>query len=173
MKLSMMKIFRYSPILVLLIMATASCSIYRFRDVSVDPNIKTVKVGYIDNKSRLLIPQLSPQLSDKLRQKISNQTRLTPVQTDDADYDISGYISRADISTSGISDQKASSNRLTISVHIILKNRVDDTKSFEADVSRNFDFSANRSFEQAQAELLSSIVQNLSDEIFNRIFSNW
>ena len=164
-----------SRLLLLTCMVTllASCSVYRFRDVSIDPNIKTVRVGYIENKSRLLIPQLSPQLSDRLRQKINNQTRLTQVQSDEADYDITGFISRTEVTTSGISDQRAASNRLIISVSITLKNRLDDTKSFEAEVSRNFDFSANLSLEQAQSQLLSTIVQNLSDEIFNRIFSNW
>ena len=165
-----------SPALIILTLVSllaSSCSIYRFRDVSIDPNIKTVRVGYIENRSRLLIPQLSPQLSDRLRQKINNQTRLTQVQNEEADYDITGVISQTEVRTSGISDQRAASNRLIITVQITLKNRLDDTKSFEAEVSRNFDFSANLSLEQAQAQLLSTIVQNLSDEIFNRIFSNW
>jgi hypothetical protein len=151
----------------------SSCGLYKFQDVSIDPEIKTVRINYIENKARLLIPQLSPQLSERLRQKINNQTRLTLVQGDDAHYDISGYVSRVDVTTAGVSEQRAASNRLVVSVHIILKNRLDDSKSFEADVSRNFDFSANLSFEQAQAQLLSTIVQNLSDEVFNRIFSNW
>lgn len=150
-----------------------SCHVYKFQDVSVDPAIKTVKVNYIENKARLLIPQLSPQLTERLRQKVNNQTRLTPVQTDDAHYDISGWVSQVEVTTAGVSEQRAASNRLVVSVHIILKNRLDDSKSFEADVSRNFDYSANLSFEQAQAQLLSGIVQNLTDEIFNRIFSNW
>ena len=138
-----------------------------------DPAIKTVKVNYIEYKARLLIPQLSPQLSERLRQKINNQTKLTTVQSDDAHLDISGAVTECMVTTSGISDQKAASNRLIISVHVNVKNRIDDTKSFEADVSRNFDFSANLSLEQAQARLMENIVQNLSDEIFNRIFSNW
>ena len=151
----------------------SSCGLYKFQDVSIDPEIKTVRVNYIENKARLLIPQLSPQLTDRLRQKINNQTRLTLVQADDAHYDITGWVSQVDVTTAGVSEQRAASNRLIVSVHIILKNRLDDSKSFEADVSRNFDFSANMNFEQAQAQLLSTIVQNLSDEVFNRIFSNW
>jgi hypothetical protein len=138
-----------------------------------DPAIKTVKINYIDYKARLLIPQLSPQLTERLRQKINNQTKLTAIPGDDAHLDISGYVSQATVSTSGISDQKGAINRLTISVHIDVKNRIDDTKSFEAEVSRNFDFNATLSIEQAQARLLNDIVLNLSDEIFNRIFSNW
>ena len=151
-----------------------SCKVYRFRDVNIDPSIRTVKVNYIESKGRATVnPVLSPQLSERLRQKITSQTRLTQVQNDNANLEISGNISDYSITTSGISQQQAASNRLTVSVHIIVKNRVDDKKSFEADVSRNFDFSASLSLDQAQSQLTSTIVQNLSDEIFNRIFSNW
>lgn len=150
-----------------------SCSVYRFRDVSIDPEIKTVKVNFIENKARYVNPQLSPQLSDKLRQKINNQTSLTQIQGDDAHYEISGTITDYSVTTSGISNQQAASQRLNVTVHIILKNRINDEKSFEADVSRNFDFSASLSLDQAQAQLTSTIIQNLTDEIFNRIFSNW
>lgn len=151
-----------------------SCKIYRFRDVSIDPNIKTVKVNYIESRGRgTLNPVLSPQLSERLRQKITSQTRLTQVQNDNANLEISGNVTDYSVTTSGISQQQAASNRLTVSVHINVKNRVDDKKSFEADVSRNFDFSASLSLDQVQAQLTGTIVQNLTDEIFNRIFSNW
>lgn len=151
-----------------------SCKIYRFRDVSIDPNIKTVKVNYINSKGRATInPVLSPQLSERLRQKITSQTRLTQVPGDNANLEISGDIVDYSVTTSGVSQQQAASNRLTVSVHISVKNRVDDKKSFEADVSRNFDFAASLSLDQAQSQLTSTMVQNLSDEIFNRIFSNW
>lgn len=163
----------YLLLVCLMLAGAASCKIYRFRDVSVDPNIKTVKVDFIENKARYINPQLSPQLSDKLRQKINNQTNLTQVQGDDAHLEISGYISDYSQTTSGISNQQAASNRLTVTVHIIVKNRIDDKKSIEADVSRNFDFSAQLSLNQAEGQLTGTIIQNLTDEIFNRIFSNW
>ena len=167
------KIFGYFLLIGFLLVALSSCKIYRFKDVNIDPAIKTVKVNYLDNKSRYVNPQLSPQLSDKLRQKINNQTNLTQVQGDDAHIEISGYISDYSVTTSGISNQQAASNRLNVSVHITIKNRIDDTKSREEDVSRNFDFSASLSLDQAQAQLTGTIIQNLTDEIFNRIFSNW
>ncbi|MEJ7736577.1 MAG: LPS assembly lipoprotein LptE [Chitinophagaceae bacterium] len=157
----------------LLFLAIGSCKLYSFKDVSIPAEVKTVKVNYLDNKARYVNPQLSPQLSDRLRQKINNQTRLTQVQGDDAHFEISGWVTDYSVTTSGISNQQAASNRLNVSVHIILKNRLDDSKSFEADVSRNFDFSATLSLDQAQAQLTGTIIQNLTDEIFNRIFSNW
>jgi outer membrane lipopolysaccharide assembly protein LptE/RlpB len=151
----------------------ASCGIYSFKDVSIPPEVKTIRIQYIENRARYINPQLSPQLTDKLRQKINNQTRLTNVQTEDAHYDIGGYVSDYSVTTSGISNQQAATNRLTVTIHLVFQNRLDPTKNFEADVSRNFDFSASLSLNQAEAQLGETVVRNMTDEIFNRIFSNW
>ena len=105
----------------------ASCGVYSFTDASVPANIKTVRIQYIENRARYINPQLSPQLTDRLRTKITNQTRLTPVQSE-PDYDISGYVSDYSVTTSGISNQQAPTNRLTVSNHIVFQNRVDPTK---------------------------------------------
>jgi hypothetical protein len=157
-----------------------SCKVYSFKDVSIPAQVKTIHIAYIENRARYINPQLSPQLNDKLRQKINNQaSRLAQTQTSDADYDVSGYISDYSVTTSGISNQQAASNRLNVTVHIIFKNHLDPTgktvapADFEADVTRNFDFSANLSLNDAEGQLLPTIVSNMTDEIFNKLFSNW
>jgi hypothetical protein len=142
------------------------------KDVSIPADIKTVKVSYIENKARYINPQLSPKLSDKLRQKIINQTRLSQINGE-ADYEISGYISDYSVSTSGISDRQVASNNLNVTVHLVFKNRKDDKKNFEADLTRNFPFSATKSLSEAESELTEQVITTLTDEIFNRIFSNW
>jgi hypothetical protein len=156
----------------LLVLVLSSCHVYSFRDVSIPPEVKTVKIGFIENKARYVDPQLSPQLTDRLQQKITGQTRLTRTNNDDAHYQIGGYISEDNITTSGISAQQAATNRLTIGVHITFRNTLTG-KTEEYDVSRNFDFSANLTRQQAENQLRDEILRNLSDEIFNRIFSNW
>lgn len=156
----------------LTLLAGSACN-YSFKDVSIPPEVKTIKINFFENKARYINPQLSPQLTDKLRQKVNNQTRLTQVQGDDAHYEVSGTITNYSVTTSGISNQQASSNRLQVGVHIILKNRLDDKQSFEADISRDFDFAATLSLQQAESQLNETILKNLTDEIFNRLFSNW
>lgn len=157
---------------------------YSFKDIgSIPPEVKTFRVNYIENKARYVNPQLSPQLTDKLRQKITSQTRLTGVQGDDAHYDISGTVTGYNVTTSGVStgtnsgsgttQQQASIQRLTVIVHLNFRNNLDPTKNFEADVSRNFDYGATQSLTQAEAQLNETIIKNMVDEIFNRIFSNW
>ena len=58
-------------------------------------------------------------------------------------------------------------------VYLNFRNNLDPTKNFEADVSRNFDYGANVPFPTAEAQLNETIIKNMVDEIFNRIFSNW
>lgn len=160
-----------SVLLIVLMLLFSGC--YSFRDVSIPPEVKTVRIQYFENKARLFNPVLSPLLTDKLRQKVISQTRLTQVQGEDADYDIAGTITDCSVSTTGISNQQAASNRLNITVQIEFENRLDESKNFEASVTRNFDFSASLTLDQAQLQLQDEIIRNLSDEIFNRIFSNW
>ncbi len=145
---------------------------YSLKDVSIPADIKTVRVFYIENKARYVNPQWSPKLSDKLRQKIINQTRLSQTNND-ADFEISGYVSDYSVSTSGISQKQVASNNLNVTVHVIFKNKKDEKKNFEADITRNFPFSASKSLTQAEGELNDQIISSLTDEIFNRIFSNW
>lgn len=163
--------------IIVIVTGAGSCKVYSFKDVSIPPEVKTIRIGYIENKARYVNTQLAPQLTDKLKQKINNQTRLTQVQGDDADYDVTAYISGYDVSTSGISGAQAATDRLTVSVHITFKNRLADKKigtpDFDADVSRNFDFSASLTLNDVEAQLTSTIISNVTDEMFNRIFSNW
>ena len=157
----------------ILLLAINITSCYSFKDVSIPPNVKTVKVNYIENRAPYINPQFSPQLTERLRQKIGNQTRLTLVQSDDAHYDISGEIRQYTVTTSGISNQQAATNRLLITVHLVFKNRLDEKANFDADLSRNFDFDARLTLQQVEAQKADEILRNMTDEIFNRIFSNW
>ena len=161
-------------LLVLFVMSLLSgCKVYKFNQASIPPEIKTIYVRFIDNKARYNNPQLSPQLTDKLRQKIVSQTRLTQVNNDNADYDVSGYISQYDVSTSAISDQKVATNRLTVAVTLTLLDRKTGKEPRNISASRSFDFSASLTLPQAELQLNDEIVRNLADEIFNQLFSDW
>jgi hypothetical protein len=57
-------------------------------------------------------------------------------------------------------------------VHISVNDQKAN-KTQEYDVSRNFEYSATKSLSQAESELADDIIRGLTDDIFNRIFSNW
>lgn len=158
-------------LIILLLMGVCFSGCYSFRDVSIPPEVKTIRIQYIENRAPYINPQLAPQYNDRLRQRIANQTKLTVVQSDNAHYDVSGTITNYSPSTAGISGQQAVTNRLTVSIKITLRDQNNKTKNF--DVSRNFDFSANLTLQQAEAQLTETIIRSMVDETFNRIFSNW
>ncbi|HEY5391399.1 MAG TPA: LPS assembly lipoprotein LptE, partial [Hanamia sp.] len=124
---------------------------------------------------RYINPTVAPQLTEKLRQKIISQTRLRKTKNDDANYDISGYVSDYSVVTSGVANQSAGTNRLNVTFHLIFKNTVDPdpAKSFETDLTTNYDFAASLTLQQAESSLMDNILKNVTDAIFNKIFSNW
>lgn len=159
--------------LIMVVFNYASCK-YSFKDTSPIPEeVQTFRVNFFENKARYVNPQLSPALTERTKQKIIGNTRLRQTNDENAHYDISGYISDYNVTTSGISNNNPSANRLSVSFHLVFKNTLDQTKNFETDLSNNFDFPANQSLEQAQAALGTEIVKNIVDAIFNKIFSNW
>ena len=153
---------------------TFSTCKYGFKDTNPPPpEVKTFRVNFFENKAQYVNVQLGIQLTEKLKQKIISTTRLRQTNNDDAHYDISGYVSQYYTSTTGISNNQPSVNRLSVGFHLVFKNTLDDTKSAEYDISRNFDFSANSTLPQVEATLTPEIVRGIVDEIFNKIFSNW
>ena len=157
-------------------MSLAGCTTckYGFKDAAPIPTeIKTFRVNYLENKAQYVNTQLSPQLTEQLKQKIRNTTRLSQTNSDDAHYDISGFVSQYYTTTVSINNNNSSGNRLSVGFHLVFKNSLDEKKNFEADLMRTFDFDSRLTLQDAERTLNESIVKNITDEIFNKIFSNW
>jgi len=170
--ISNMKLFAIS-LLLLTTCCFATCK-YGFKDIGGLPTeVKTFRVNYFENRAEYKNPQLSPQVTEKLKAKIIGTTRLRQTNDDDAHYDISGYVSQYYTSTTGISGNNTSLNRLTANFHLIFKNTLDEKKNFEADVTYSIDFDGNLSLSQVEQAKGDEIAKNLTEAIFNKIFSNW
>lgn len=164
---------------VLAALAFSSCKVsYGFSEKtsSIPDTVRTVKIGLFANRAPYANPQLTPALTERFKQKVTQQTKLTLVNesADNANWEITGEIRDYSVSTTGVTSangqSQSSINRLTVAVHITINKR---NKVDEYDVSRSFDFSARQSLQQAEAALLDEMVRNLTDEIFNRLFSDW
>jgi hypothetical protein len=60
---------------------------------------------------------------------------------------------------------------LNVTVKITRRQTNQDPKEFS--VTRQFDFGSGQSLQAAEARLLDEMVRNLTDEIFNNLFSGW
>jgi hypothetical protein len=63
--------------------------------------------------------------------------------------------------------------RFTIGIRIRYTNAEDEELSFEETFSQFRDFESKSSFETVKAELTEQIIEDISEDIFNRAFVNW
>ena len=150
----------------------SGCGIYSFTGASIQG--KTVNIRVLQNRARNLVPTLSASLTDRIRARIISQTGLAPVNTETADYDLSGAITAYEVTVTGVQNQaQAAQNRLTITLQISFVNRLDEKGSFEQSFTRFADFSASQTIQAVEAQLIETIGNELADDIFNRAFVNW
>lgn len=166
--------FRHYIIITLSVLFSA-CGIYSFSDAALNPNWKTIKLNFIDNRASYVNPQVAQKFNDRLQQRITTGTKLTRTSDDNANLIISGTITNYDATqTVGIGAQQATVNRLTVTMRMDVRYNTDPPKERkEFTVSRSFDYSANLSLQQAEGRLLDEVVRTMTDEIFNQIFSEW
>ncbi len=150
----------------------AGCHVYSFSGATIEG--KTLNIHQLENKARNVEPSLASTLTDKLRSRILSQTGLSPVNKDDADYDMSGDITAYEVTVTGATNvQVASKNRLTLSVKITFKNRLNEKANFSQTFTRFSDFDASQILDNVKAALIDDIGNQLADDIFNKAFVNW
>jgi len=140
---------------------------------AIPDSIKTVKINTIENHAAYTNPQLAPRLTERLRQKIVGQTHLSQTNSDNADWEITASITDYSVSTSGISDKAVSTNRLTVGVQVTLNRRKENKQDDPVTITHGFDFDSRKTLQTAENELLDEIIKQMTDEIFNNLFSNW
>ncbi len=150
----------------------SSCGVYSFTGASIEG--KSINIHTFDNRARNVVPSLSPNLTSKIRARILTQTGLTPVPVGEADYDITGTITGYEVTVSGVANtQQATQNRLTITLSVVFKNKLNEKADFTQTFSRFADFPASQTVEAVESSLMETIGNQLADDIFNKAFVNW
>lgn len=158
--------------LILLPLFLLQCGVYSFTGAAIEG--KTINIHFIENQARNIVPSLSASFTEKLRQRILSQTSLSQVNSESTDYDISGYITNYDVTVASIAGNETSStNRLTISVLIEYKNKLNTKSNFQQSFSRFADFSATKNLQSVENQLIADISDQIVDDIFNKAFVNW
>ena len=160
---------------ILLLIILTSCTIsYKFNGAAIDYNTtKTISVAEFPIRAALAYPPLGPAFNEALKDIYTRQTRLSMVKTG-GDLQVEGEITGYDLSPQAVTeDAYASQTRLTISVKV----RYTNTKNPNLNVDQTFrayrDFSSSQMLTQVQDELISQIVDELAELIFNATVGSW
>lgn len=156
----------------LLLLCAGGCGVYSFTGAAIEG--KTINIRTFENRARNIMPSLSATMTEKIRNRILSQTGLTPSTSDDADYEIAGYISGYDVTVTGVQNtQTATQNRLTITIQVEFKNKLNKKAGFTQSFSRFSEFSATQTLQNVESRLIDDIGTQLADDIFNKAFVNW
>lgn len=146
---------------------------YSFTGASIPPEAKTIAVATFPNYASTVNPQLSQKLSDELRNMYASQTSLNVVNGEgdmEVSGEITGYTNRASTLSSG---DEASMYRLTVTIKVRFVNNIDPDASFEQSFSRYRDYNAAQNFSAVENGLVSEIVTELCEDVFNKSVVNW
>lgn len=159
-------------LLPVLLLALQGCGVYSFSGATIEG--KTLNIHMLENHAQNVVPSLAATLTDKLRSRILSQTGLSPTTADDADYDMKGTITAYNVTVTGVQNtQQATKNRLTISVLMEFKNKLNEKANFKQTFTRFSDFDATQTLQNVEAGLIDDIGNQLADDIFNKAFVNW
>ena len=151
-----------------------SCGTYTFSGASIPEEMKTISVQFFENSSILVVPYLSQQFTESLKERIRNQSRLSIVRTE-GDANFEGRISDYNIRPVAIQgNERAGLNRLTITVNVKYTNALKPELNFEDSFQAFQEFSLNQGPLQTQEQKLITLInRQLTEDIFNRAFANW
>lgn len=146
---------------------------YSFRGISIPPEAKTFYISELRSRVPGAPADLGQQFSENLKQKFLNQSRLNFVDID-PDIEFSGEITRfAVTSVAPQPGETTAFNRLEIAVRLKYDYHPDEEENWENSFSFFSDYSRDDNLLDVQDELIAIIFQQLSEDIFNKAFTNW
>ena len=153
----------------------AGCSFvkYSFSGTSIQADVKTITIPYVEYKALRVNPSLSNALTEALKEKFRKLTRLEQVDMG-GDLELVCEITGYDVKAMAVTaNEVAAQNRLTVTVKVEFSNR----KYPEDDVSQSFsgysDYDSTQSLESVEATLCDEIIEKLCEDIFNATVAQW
>ncbi len=159
---------------VTLLLSLSACKVrFTLSGSSVPEDLKTFTVQYFENRAPSINPTLSQDFTESLKERITSESRLIQEERN-GDVDFSGQITGYDFKPMAIqADAESEQTRLTISIKVRYRNAKDPQDNWEQSFSAYEDFDSDESVDEVEDELVELIIDQLTESIFNKAFSDW
>ena len=152
-----------------------ACSIsYKFNGASIDyTKTKTIQIVDFPIRSSYVWGPMGPMFNNELKDVFANHTRLQQVRRN-GDLKIEGEIvSYTQRNKSVSSEGHSAQTELTLTVNVRFTNNVNHAEDFERQFSSAKSYETTQNLNSVQEELVSQMVKDLADQIFNATVANW
>lgn len=161
-------------ILLVTALAICSCGIYSFSGTSIQADVNTITINYVEYKALRVNPNLSNDLTESLKKRFRQMTRLEQVEMD-GDLEITAEVTGYNVAASSVSaNEVATQNRLTVTVKANFVNRKHPEDDFEnMSFSAYADFDSSQTLDAVESTLTQEIVEKIVEDIFNATVAQW
>ena len=169
-------------ILCLCILMLTSCSVnlglfsasYKFNGASIDySKTKTIQIADFPIRSAYVWGPMAPMFNNELKDKFANQTKLSLVKRN-GDLKIEGEITQYSQRNKSVSSEGYSAQtELSMTVNVRFTNTVKHDEDFERSFTASAPYETTRSLSAVQDELVTQMVKEIVDQIFNATVANW
>lgn len=159
----------------LILFSFTACSIsYKFNGANINyQTTHSISIADFPNNAAMVNPNLSPKLSEGIRDLFQRQTRLQ-VLNKGGDLELEGEITGYEISQGAIgANSYATESKLTIRVTVHFTNNVYPEESFDKTYSASQTFDANVLLTDIQDELCDIIITEIAENIYNDTVAKW
>ena len=157
------------------IAVVTSCSVsYKFNGASIDySQTKTIQIAEFPIRSSYVWGPMGPMFNNQLKDQFANHTRLEQVKRN-VDLKIEGEIIRYEQRNKSVSAEGYSAmTELTMTVNVRFTNNKNHNEDFEQQFSASASYETTQSLNSVQEELVTQMVKDLCDQIFNKTVANW
>lgn len=162
-------------LLTLAILLLSSCSIsLKFNGAYIDySKYKTISIANFTNVAELVHAPLANEFTEKLRDVYTKNTRLQVINKG-GDMHIEGEITDYFLTPMAISaDTYASQTKLTVTINVRFTNNKNEEEDFEKKYTAYQTFDSSKMLNDVQDELLKTIIDDITDNIFNDTAGKW
>jgi hypothetical protein len=146
---------------------------YSTTGASIPAEMTTFTVKNFRNRGAGCSPNIAYVLRDGLQDKIQSQTSLKMV-TNKGDAMFEGEITNCTVQPLAVQgNNTAAKTRFTISISVSYTNELDEEQNFKQTFTRYEDYSSSQNFSDVEDDLIDIIVEQLTEDIFNKAFVNW
>ena len=152
-----------------------SCSVsYKFNGASIDyTKTKTIQIADFPIRSSYVWGPMGPLFNNQLKDQFANHTRLEQVKRN-GDLKIEGEIIRYEQRNKSVSSEGYSAmTELSMTVNVRFTNNVKHTEDFERQFTAMQSYETTQSLNSVQEELVTQMVKDICDQIFNATVANW
>lgn len=160
---------------VVLAVLTAACSVsYKFNGASIDySKTKTITIADFPNRASYVWGPMAPMFNNQLKDEFANHTKLTQVKRG-GDLKIEGEITQYSQRNKSVSaDGHSAQTELTMTVNVRFTNNVKHEEDFERQFTASQSYENTQSLSAVQEELVTQMIEDIVDQIFNATVANW